>query len=139
MRFTYPILLTRDEIDGGFVVTSRDLPEVITQGNSLEECLAEAADALDEAIHSRIKQGLNIPQPSKAERGEHLVPMPVTTAMKAAVYLATQGQKKVDLAAKLGVDEKEVRRMLDPKHPTKASTLEHVLGRLGKRVEVLVH
>jgi len=139
MRFTYSVLMIKDEIDGGFVVTCRDLPEVITQGDSLEDCLTEAADALDEAIHSRIKHGMDIPNPSKAERGEHVVPVPVTTAMKAAIYLATRGQKKVDLAAKLGVDEKEVRRMLDPKYPTKASTLEHVLGRLGKRVEVLVH
>ena len=139
MRFTYPVQMTADEIDGGFVVTCRDLPEVITQGETSEESLAEAADALDEAIHSRIKHKLDIPGPSRALAGEHLASVPVTTAMKAAIYLSTQGQKKVDLAVTLGVDEKEVRRMLDPKHSTKISTLEHVLGRLGKRVEVLVH
>ncbi len=139
MRFTYPILLTEDPIDGGFVVTCRDLPEVITQGDSLEACFIEAADALDEAIHSHIKHGMDIPHSSKPEKGEHLVPVPVTTAMKAAIYLTTKGQKKVDLATKWGVDEKEVRRVLDPKHTTKVSTLEHVLSRLGKRVEVLVN
>jgi antitoxin HicB len=42
-------LLTPD-IDGGYVVTFRDLPEAITQGDSIAECLKEASDCLEEAI-----------------------------------------------------------------------------------------
>ena len=34
-HFTYPAKLTRDRKDGGFVVTFRDVPEAITQGNAL--------------------------------------------------------------------------------------------------------
>ena len=34
-QFTYPIKLTADRKDGGFVVTCRDLPEAITQGDSV--------------------------------------------------------------------------------------------------------
>ena len=60
-RFVYPALLTTDEKDGGFVVTFRDLPEAITQGNSLEEALNEAADCLEEAIALRIDDKLEIP------------------------------------------------------------------------------
>jgi hypothetical protein len=36
------------------------------------------------------------------------------------------------------VDEKEIRRVLDPKHQTKASRLEAVLRTLGRRVDVSV-
>ena len=53
-QFVYPALLTADEKDGGFVVTFPDLPEAITQGNSWEEALHEAADCLEEAIALRI-------------------------------------------------------------------------------------
>jgi antitoxin HicB len=40
---------------------------------------------------------------------------------KAALYLAMgeAGMTKVQLARRPGCDEKEVRRMLDPRHPTK--------------------
>jgi antitoxin HicB len=50
----YPVTLTPDETDGGFVVTFVDFPEAITQGETVEEALVEAADALDEAIAGRL-------------------------------------------------------------------------------------
>jgi predicted RNase H-like HicB family nuclease len=32
------------------VVTCRDIPELITQGDTIEECIAEATDALEECV-----------------------------------------------------------------------------------------
>ncbi len=49
-NFAFPIQLTPDNDDGGYVVTFRDLPEAITQGDSVSECLTEAVDCLEEAI-----------------------------------------------------------------------------------------
>lgn len=63
-KFAYPVTLTPDEIHGGFVVTFPDLPEAITQGDTIAEALVEAADALDEAIAGRIRRGDTIPPPS---------------------------------------------------------------------------
>ena len=34
-RFSFPVTLTTDEVDGGFTVTFRDLPEAITQGENM--------------------------------------------------------------------------------------------------------
>lgn len=48
MRFAYPVLLRRAK-EGGYVVTCRDLPALITQGNARRDALAQAADAMDEA------------------------------------------------------------------------------------------
>ena len=42
------------------------------------------------------------------------------------------------LAARLECDEKEVRRMLDPRHPTKLPRIEQALVALGKRLVVSV-
>ena len=42
----FPVTLTRDETDGGFVVTFRDIPEAITQGETVEDALVMAKDAL---------------------------------------------------------------------------------------------
>ena len=43
-NFIYPALFIPDEEEGGFVITFRDLPEAITQGESVEEGLIEAID-----------------------------------------------------------------------------------------------
>ena len=51
--FVYPVTLTPDEVDGGFVVSFADIPEAISQGNAESEALAAAKDALEsEASHS---------------------------------------------------------------------------------------
>lgn len=139
-HFTYPIKITPDKVDGGFVVTCRDLPEAITQGDSLKECMEAAEGALQAAIEVRLERSMPIPVPSVAKRNEHLGSVPLSTALKAATYLSVQehGLSKTDLARMLGIDEKEARRILDPHHNTKISTFEKVLHALGKRVEVTV-
>jgi antitoxin HicB len=139
-QFIYPVKLTRDRKDGGYVVGSRDLPEAITQGNTIEEALSEAAGALQAAIEGRIEDGLGIPAPSPAKRGERMVSTPITTALKAAVYLEMRAQRvsKSELARRMDLDEKEARRMLDPRHPTRVPTLERALAVLGRRAEIAV-
>ncbi len=51
--------------------------------------------------------------------------------------MSEQNISKADLARRLGLDEKETRRMLDPKHGTQVPTLERVLHALGKRVQLV--
>jgi len=140
LRFTYPIKLIRDRKDGGYVVTCRDLPEAITQGETVEGALAEAEGALQAAIEGRIEDGLEIPAPSRPKHGERMAATPITTALKAAVYVSMGEQQvsKSELARRMRVHEKEARRMLDPKHPTKVPTLERALAALGRRAEIAV-
>ena len=134
--FSYPVVLTADESDGGFVVAFPDLPEAITQGDDTGDALVHAADALEEAVAGRIRRGDEIPVPSEPRRGQHVVPVPAQTAAKAALYLALReaGWSKKQLASRLGCDEKEVRRLLDPRHPSKLPRLQAALAVLGKRL-----
>lgn len=140
LLFTYPVKLTRDRKDGGYVATSRDLPEAITQGETVEEALAQAEGAIQAAIEGRIEDGLDIPVPSQAKPVERMVSTPITTALKAAVYVAMREQKvsKSELARRMHVQEKDARRMLDPNHPTKVPTLERALAALGRRAGISV-
>lgn len=106
-EFAYPVMLTPDEIEGGFVVTFPDLPEAITQGEDVASALDEAADSLEEAIAGRIRRGDPIPRPSASAGGQQQVPVPALTAAKAALYVSLQesGLSKSELAARLGCDE----------------------------------
>jgi len=137
-EFAYPVTLTPDETDGGLVVTFPDVPEAITQGTDVQEALVQAADALEEAIAGRIRRGDSIPRPSKAVSDQLVVLVPALTAAKAALYLALNeaGISKSQLAERLGCDEKEVRRLLDPKHLSKLPGIQKALAALGKRIAV---
>src|ERR1039457_3158893 len=73
---------------GVVVISFRDVPEAITQGNGERDALWQAADCLEEAIAGRIADGREIPMASRAARGERLTPLPAPMAAKAALYLA---------------------------------------------------
>jgi len=83
-NFSYPATLTPDTQDGGYVVTFKDVPEAITQGEDLEDVLSQAIDCLDEAIAGRISDNEIIPQPSPTHKGNYLIHLPPQTAIKAA-------------------------------------------------------
>ena len=137
MRFTYPARLQRTGADE-IVVSFRDLPECLTSGADEAEALSEAADALEEAIAGRMNRTDIIPAPSPRRAGEHLVSVPADTAAKAALWVALKesGTTRVALAARLGIDERAVRRMLDPRHRSSANRIHEALRALGRDLVV---
>lgn len=122
----------------GIVVSFPDVPEAITQGNNAEDTLAMAEEALGMALLSYVARGL--PLPKAKAKGENLFAVWIApdVAAKLAVLeaFAESGMTKTDLARQLGKDEKEARRILDPRHPTKLPVLAEVLRVLGKRLVV---
>jgi antitoxin HicB len=138
-RFQYPATLIPEK-KKGFTVRFSDLPEAITSGTNRRDALVQAADCLEEAIAGRITDGLEIPKASAPRRNQVLVAVPSPTAAKAALYLAMRDakMKNTELARRLGCDEKEVRRMLNPRHATKLPRIQEALEALGMRLIVSV-
>lgn len=136
-RFEYPVLLKAAE-EGGFIVTCRDLPALITQGENEADALTQAADAMDEVFATYMLEGLTFPTSSKTKRGEYSVAPPAETMAKAALYMAMSeaGITKVQLARQLGIDEKEVRRLLDPHYASKLPRIAQAIQLLGKRLVI---
>jgi antitoxin HicB len=66
-EYTYTVLLERDEEAGGFVVTCPALPGLVTEGNTLAEARAMAADAIKGYLESLRKHGHPIPRGEPAE------------------------------------------------------------------------
>ena len=127
-----------EEAGKGFHARFRDLPEALTGGDSLEETRLESADCLAEALAGRIARGDAIPKPSKPKRGEKLVGVPLYLAPKLALYVGMRerGMPNTELAARLGVSETVIRRMLNPRHDTKPARIQAALAILGKRIVV---
>jgi antitoxin HicB len=122
----------------GYVVSFPDVPEAITQGRDLTDARTMAEDALGLALLSYPERGL--PLPKARATGKGLVSVAVAPEVGAKLALIESfiaaGITKSQLARRLGKDEKEVRRMLDPKHPTKLPALTAALRALGKRLVV---
>ena len=125
--------------DGSWLVTFRHFPFAATEGGSETEAMVAARDCLDEAVAGTIAHRETIPQADAPKRGERLVPLDASLAFKALLYMVMEenGITKVDLAARLDVDEKEVRRMLDPAHRgTRIARYEAALAACGFVAEV---
>lgn len=136
-QFVFPARVKKDKA-GFFLAIFPDFPEAATDGESIEEALFNAADALEEAIAGRINRGESIPQPSPVKNRQYKVPVHAQIAVKAALYMAVKdsGIKNTELAKRLGADEKEVRRLLDPHHRSKLPRLEAALEALGRKLVI---
>jgi antitoxin HicB len=124
--------------DHGIVVSFADVPEAITQGENEADACAQAEEALGLALLTYPARGL--PLPRSKTRGAGLVPVAVEpeVAAKLAVIEAVRiaGITKSEFARRIGKDEKEARRILDPRHPTKLTTLTAALRELGQRLVI---
>ena len=138
--FLYAAKFDRGNHSDAVAVTFRDIPETAAQGRNQKDALWQASDRLEAAIADRIARGMEIPAASRPLPGECLIPVPASMAAKAALYLAMREARltNVALARRLGCDEKEVRRMLDPKHATKLPRIKEALDALGKRLVLSV-
>lgn len=78
-EYQYPAKFEPSE-EGGFVVTFRDIPEAITQGDSEEEAMSMAEDALASSLEFYFEDSRAVPEPSDPYDGERMV------AVSAEVY-----------------------------------------------------
>ena len=109
----YPAALTPDP-DGGFTVTFRDVPEAITEGDSREEAVLRAEDALESALAMYI--AAREPLPLEAMR--------------------EQGVGRAELARRLRWHLPQVTRLLDLRHASRMEHVEAALAALGLRLIV---
>ena len=58
----YTIILDPDEEEGGYTVTVPALPGVVTQGETIEECIARAREVIAAYIEDLIACGEPVPE-----------------------------------------------------------------------------
>ena len=74
----YPVKLTPDKKSGGLVVTFPDIPEAMTQGETVDEAMEMAQDALETALDFYFDDRRAVPAPANPKRGQRLVTLPVS-------------------------------------------------------------
>ena len=138
--FMYPVTLTPDETDGGFVVTFDDIPEAITQGDTEGEALAAAKDALESALDFYFEDKRAVPAPSKAKRGQNVIELPASLSAKVLLLneMVTQGVRPAELARRLNTSPQEVNRLTNLRHTTRIDGIAAALQALGKHLDMRV-
>ena len=136
--FVYFARFEPDE-DHGVVVSFPDVPEAITEGDDEADVYAQAEEALGLALLTYPSRDLPLPRARTRGGGLLRITVEPEVAAKLVVIEAvrTVGIKS-EFARRIGKDEKEARRILDPRHPTKLPTLAAALRRLGQRLVIAV-
>ncbi len=132
----YPVTLARDDNDT-ILVSFPDFPEAHTFGETKDEALARAEDALATVIDAYIKDKRAIPRPA-AKRSKFRVMMPALIEVKVRLYEAMRDAKigKAELARRLDWHLPQVDRLLAMTHGSKLEQLEAAFRVLGKRLTV---
>ena len=133
----YPAALTPDP-DGGFTVTFRNVPEAITEGDTRDEALLRAEDALESALAMYIAAKDPLPTSPDAEADEVMVRLSALGMAKTALYEAMreQGVGRAELARRLRWHLPQVNRVLDLRHASRMEHVEAALAALGLRLIV---
>ncbi|MEL4869626.1 type II toxin-antitoxin system HicB family antitoxin [Pantoea agglomerans] len=130
----YPVTLTPDS--GGYVVSFPDIPEALTQGDTREEALTNALDALVTAFEFYFEDSERIPEPGEVIGDFVEVPASVTAKVILLNAYIGSGLTQVELANRLGLKKQEITRVFDLKHATKIDTIQKALSALGHRLEI---
>ncbi|RQQ64443.1 type II toxin-antitoxin system HicB family antitoxin [Burkholderia stagnalis] len=136
----YPARFEPDEEDGGYVVTFRDIPEAITQGDTLDEARSMGADALLTAMDFYFEDKRPVPAPSKAKKGEELIALPASVSAKVMLLneMLAQGVTPSELARRMGTRPQDVNRIMDLGHTTKIDTIAEAFEAIGRHLELSV-
>ena len=140
MLLSYPLVIETDE-NGTFIGQFSDVPEAMTAGIDESDLLSRAQDALVVALTGYMDDKRNIPSPSRRIKGQRMIPLPSQVAMKLVIYqgMRDQGLTQLSLGKRMGVADRQVRRILDLDHNTSLSQLVRALKCLGKEVVIDIH
>ncbi len=131
----YPVKLTTE--GESILVDFPDFPEAHTFGDTREEALRRASDALLTVIEAYMKDRQRLPLPS---RGKLTVNVPPLAVPKIELYKAMQQKRitKAELGRRLGWHMPQVDRILDVRHASRMDRLQQALQAVDRRLEVTV-
>ena len=131
----YRIELTPDD-NGTFLVTCRQLPIVVTFGDTEDDARHHAVDAIETALASMIDDGEDISVPDGTEGDT--IHLPMMTALKVNLYwaLRSAGITRAELARRLGWNRESVDRLFRLEHRSRLEQIEAAFAALGRTVDI---
>jgi antitoxin HicB len=121
-----------------FMVTFPDIPEAITQGETMEQALEVAQEALETALEFYFEDSRAVPEPSPIKRGGHFVELPPSLSAKILLLneMIRQQIRPAELARRLGTTPQAVNRLTNLRHASKIDSIAGAMKALGKTLEI---
>jgi antitoxin HicB len=132
---TYPVTVQDDDNDT-ILVLFPDFPEAATFGDTKEEALARAVDALETVIDAYIADRRQIPAPSAITADSVVVPALVDTKVQLYRAMLEQRVSKTELARRMQVHPPQIDRLLNIKHGSTVGQLETAASALGLCLQI---
>ncbi len=112
------------------------MPEAITKGDTRDEALLRAEDALETGLAMYVAAMEPLPTSFEPEADEVIVPLSALGMAKTALYEAMreQGVGRAELARRLRWHLPQVNRVLDLRHASRMEHMEAALAALGLRL-----
>jgi antitoxin HicB len=125
---------------GAVIVTFRDIPEAIAQGDDEADAHTEGASALLTAMDFYFEDRRPVPAPSEPIEGERLIELPLSASAKVMLLneMLAQKVRPVDLARLMDLKPQEVNRIVDLNHATKIDTLAAAFKAMGRELDLVV-
>ena len=144
MGYVYPCRIARDEEEeraSGREAYTLAFPDVYGANTgewSWNEAAERAKDCLAVALGMYVKADKDIPVPSELQEGQVLISVAPNLAAKLALCQAMrqQGVTIMSWPDRLSLQEKAVRRVLDPGHQSPITAVERALEVMGRSLMV---
>ncbi len=136
----YPAKITYDKEDKGFLVEFPDLEGCLTEGETLDDALENAKEALSGYLASIFERGFTIPEPSQL-KGKNIYLIEPEPEVSTPIILRKirEGLKinQIEAAKRLGVSYQAYQRLENPNkcNPT-IKTLEKVAKIFGRHLHL---
>jgi antitoxin HicB len=127
------------DTNGTILVDIPAIPEAHTFGETREEALSRAVEAVETALMGYIEDRRDIPATQAGKRGNFIV-LPALTEAKLSLYRAMREARvsKAELGRRLNCHLPQVDRLLDLRHASRFDQLEAAFRVLSKRLTVSV-
>ncbi len=133
MNTRFPAIFTPDE-PSGYTVQFVDIPGAITEGETIEECKFNAAEALSGIIACDIEMGKEIPRPSENIDGAYYIAPDVKTQSALLVRWARGDKSLADIARAIDASWPVAQRLENPHHWATLKQLDKAASAMGKRL-----
>jgi antitoxin HicB len=135
MNVLYPAIFEYDRTEKRYTVRFPNLPEAITEGETLEEALFNASEVLTLTLEGRIDEGMKIPMPTH-RKGAKLI-APSARAQAALLMRWAKGEHTTaEIARALNTSWPAVARLEDPHHWPNLRQLERAAAAIGQRLVI---
>ena len=133
MNTLYPAIFEPQE-PSGFFVHFVDIPEAITQGETLDECLFNGSEALSLVLEEYLDSGRKVPLPTANYQNAHYI-VPDAKIQSALLVRWARGDRSLaEIARALETSWPSAQRLEDPHHWPSLKQLEKAASVLGKKL-----